>query len=93
MSTTFKKFASITVSAVTMVWALGGVFPFSAQAATVEELQAQIAQLLAQINLLQSQLTQQGGGASAGTSYNFTRDLTLGSVGEDVRALQQFLNA
>ena len=50
--------------------------------------------LLAQIQQLQAQLNAaQGGGSSMSTSYNFTRDLTVGSTGADVKALQQFLNA
>jgi hypothetical protein len=61
-----------------------------ASAATVEELQAQIASLLAQIQALQAQLAQ---AQPAAPSYTFTRDLTLGSKGDDVKALQQFLNS
>lgn len=30
---------------------------------------------------------------SGGSSYNFTRDFTTGSTGDDVKALQQFLNS
>lgn len=33
-----------------------------------------------------------GGSTTVGGSYNFTRDLTIGSTGEDVRMLQQALN-
>ncbi|MFA4999334.1 MAG: peptidoglycan-binding domain-containing protein [Parcubacteria group bacterium] len=59
---------------------------------TTEELQAQINALLAQISALQAQL---GGSTTGGSTstYNFTRDLTVGSTGEDVRALQQYLNS
>ncbi|QQR82849.1 peptidoglycan-binding protein [Candidatus Campbellbacteria bacterium] len=58
----------------------------TAQAATAEELQAQITALLAQISQLQ------GGSSAASTGcYAFTRDLTLGSSGADVTALQSYL--
>jgi len=57
----------------------------SASAATVEELQAMIAQLQAQIAALLGQST--GGAANCG----FTRDLTIGSTGSDVTCLQNYL--
>ncbi len=57
----------------------------SASAVTIDELQAQIQVLLAQLALLQGSQTTGG--------YTFTRNLTLGSTGADVKALQQFLNA
>jgi len=56
--------------------------------ATVEELQAQISALLAQIQTLQSQLAAVGG---TQTTPTFTRDLTVGSRGDDVTALQNLL--
>lgn len=55
-------------------------------AATIEELQALIMQLQAQLAAL-------SGGSGTGTGYQFTKNLTLGSTGADVKALQQFLNA
>jgi hypothetical protein len=58
---------------------------------SVTDLQAQIAALLAQIQTLQSNLSAQTGGGSM-MSASFTRDLTVGSTGSDVKALQQFLN-
>jgi len=61
-----------------------------AQAQSTADLQTQIAALLAQIQQLQAQLTAQQGGAAATT---FTRNLTVGSTGSDVKALQQFLNS
>jgi peptidoglycan hydrolase-like protein with peptidoglycan-binding domain len=57
-----------------------------ASAATVEDLQAQINALMAQLASLQ-------GGASTGGCYGFTADLTVGSQGADVVALQTFLEA
>jgi len=86
-----SKIASkIGVAAIALVTIVGvsGITP--ASAATADELQAQITALLAQISALQSQL---GGSTTGGTTYNFTRDLTLGSTGDDVKALQQFLNS
>ncbi len=62
---------------------LGGVR--TAQAATAQELQDQINALLAQIGSLQ--------GGSSTSCYSFTRDLTVGSQGADVTALQNYLAA
>lgn len=59
-------------------------FAPAASAQSNDDLQAQIAALLAQIASLQAQI---GGGASV----TFTRDLTLGSTGSDVTALQNWL--
>jgi hypothetical protein len=70
----------------------------SAQAATAEELQAQIAQLQAQLAGLTAQLggtttTTGGAGAPAAcVGITFTRNLTLGSTGADVKCLQVLLN-
>lgn len=52
-------------------------------AVTEEEIRKQIADLQAQIDAIESS---QG-------SYQFTRNLTVGSVGEDVRQLQIYLNS
>ncbi len=55
------------------------------KAATAQELQDQINALLAQISSLQ--------GGSSTSCYSFTRDLTVGSQGADVTALQNYLAA
>ncbi len=55
----------------------------SARAATVAELQAMIAQLTAQIAALS--------GSTAAPAASFTKDLTIGSTGADVTALQNWL--
>jgi peptidoglycan hydrolase-like protein with peptidoglycan-binding domain len=91
MSNTIKKISSIGLSMTTAVWLSGAamVLPV-ASAATVEELQAQINALLAQIQQLQQRLAQQ---VPVAPTYDFKRDLTVGSKGDDVKALQQFLNA
>jgi hypothetical protein len=60
--------------------------PAAKAADTSADLQAQITALLAQIAALQAQA---GGSASASTT--FTRDLTIGSSGADVTALQNWL--
>lgn len=60
--------------------------PAQAQTTTIAQLQAQINALLAQIAALQ-------GGTAVSAGYTFTRDLTIGSTGADVTALQQFLIA
>ncbi len=87
-----KKIVSIALAATLTVW-LVGALPTSA--ATADELQAQIASLLATIQALQAQLNSVSGGTgtATGSTYSFTRDLTLGSTGADVKALQQLLNA
>lgn len=60
----------------------------SATHASSGEIAQRIAALLAQIQILQAQLA-----ALQGSAVSFTRDLQLGSTGEDVRALQIYLNA
>ncbi len=72
------KVAGIAISATI---ALGAFAPV-ASAVTVAELQAQINALMAQLSSLQ-------GGASVGTT--FTMDMTIGSTGAQVSALQQVL--
>jgi len=77
-----KLFTSAVVF--TMVLSMVAV-PASAQ--TTAELTAQINALLAQIAQLQAQIA----GGSVGASTTFTTDLTVGSKGAEVTALQQFL--
>lgn len=78
-----KKITSLTVALVLVAGVFGAV---TASAATVSELQAMIASL-------QSQLSALGGTTStvASTATTFTSDLTIGSTGASVTALQQFL--
>jgi len=90
-----KKLVSAVLTATTVLWMVGAAALPLANAQTTTSLQAQIAALLAQIQTLQSQL----GTSSTGTTttsvgantYNFTSDLTVGSTGSAVTALQQFL--
>lgn len=86
MSKFATKFASISLSVVTAV-SLSGV---GSVAFAQTDLQAQIAALLAQIATLQAQLNASTGGTTV-SSYNFTRDLTVGAKGADVTALQNIL--
>ncbi|TAM80975.1 MAG: peptidoglycan-binding protein [Acidobacteria bacterium] len=85
-----KKLVSVVLTATTVVWGLGIATLPLANAQTTASLQAQIAALLAQIQQLQAQLNS-AKGTSTSTSYSFTRDLTVGSKGADVSALQQVL--
>ncbi len=71
----------------------GAVAP--AQAATAEELQAQISSLLATISALQAQLGTVSSGPSSpstGMGYVFSRNLKQGDTGTDVMNLQKVLN-
>jgi len=58
-----------------------------ASAQTTSAVQAQINQLMQEIDTLKASL----GTSSGGSSYDFTRNLTVGSTGADVGALQQIL--
>jgi len=68
----------------------------TAQALTVEELQAQIVALTAQLAALQSQLAGLGGTSSAAPAacagITFTQNLSQGVSGNDVKCLQALLN-
>ncbi|MFA6365232.1 MAG: peptidoglycan-binding protein [Candidatus Paceibacterota bacterium] len=82
MSKLTQKIATVSIAIVTIASLSGPVF------AQTADLQAQIAALLAQIQTLQAQLGSQSASTS---SYNFAKNLTLGSKGADVKALQSFL--
>ncbi|MEK9154586.1 MAG: peptidoglycan-binding domain-containing protein [Patescibacteria group bacterium] len=90
MSNNIKKFSAVALSITTAVWLFGAVAIMPASAQTVGDLQAQISALLAQIQALQQQL---GQAQQASPSYSFTKSLTIGATGDDVKALQQFLNS
>lgn len=70
---------------IALVLAVTFAFSFIAKGATVEELQAQIAALLAQIQALQAQLGQQ---TTTTGGYCFNTDLKLGMTSSDVKNLQ-----
>ena len=86
-----RKLISIALTVSTLAWGLGMAVLPVAGAQTTATLQAQIAALLAQINQLQGQLSSSTGTTTTTTSTTFSRDLTLGSRGADVTALQQML--
>lgn len=75
--------AKLSVAFVAVAMLLTMVAP--AKAATVEELQAMIAQLTAQLATLS------GSSTASSAAYNFTRSITVGSQGADVTALQNYL--
>ncbi len=76
------------------------IVPSAGQAATAEELAAQIAQLQTQLASLMGQLgttttttgTTSSTAPAACAGISFTRNLTLGSQGTDVQCLQALLN-
>jgi hypothetical protein len=92
-----KKLISAALTATTFAWAVGVAFMpvANAQTASSSSLEAQIAALLAQIQTLKTQLNTENGSTSTSTTttaaYSFTKDLTLGSTGADVTALQNLL--
>jgi hypothetical protein len=97
MSKLTKKVSTTIVSIATVVSlsGAGALLPMTAYGITVEELTAQINSLLATIASLQAQLAAMTGAPAAGTVPAIllsSGDLTLGSKGAAVKALQQFLN-
>ena len=85
-----RKIAAVGISITTAVWLSGAamIVPIaSAQTVDINALLAQIAQLQALVAQLQAA---QGGAVAACT---FSKDLTLGSTGDDVKCLQKYLNA
>jgi hypothetical protein len=90
-----KKLVSAVLTATTILSMAGfAALPVLANAQTTTSLQTQIAALLAQIQTLQGQLNASGSTtttSSGANTYNFTSDLTVGSTGSAVTALQQFL--
>lgn len=89
-----KKLVSVALSLSTVIWLSGAALAVpTAQAQSTADLQAQIAALLAQIQQLQSQLNSTGSTGTSSVSCSFTRALTVGSTGADVKCLQQYLNA
>ncbi len=83
-STSAKVIAGLVGLALAIVFV---VTPVTTKAQTIAELQAQINALLATIASLQGSV----GGTSGSMSYTFNSDLTVGSTGSDVVALQTYL--
>ncbi|MDE1970506.1 MAG: peptidoglycan-binding protein [Patescibacteria group bacterium] len=92
---TAAKVIAIGLSLTTAMWLSGAALalPTVAKAATVEELQAQIASLLQQITALQAQLSASTGASTASAACSFSRSLTVGSRGNDVTCLQGVLHS
>lgn len=91
MGTITKKLASVALSTATVAWISGfALLVPVASAQSTADLQAQINALLQQITALQAQLAAQT--PAAVVQCTFTRNLTVGVVGEDVKCLQKFLN-
>jgi hypothetical protein len=87
-----KKLVSAALTATTLLWMVGAAVLPVANAQSTASIQAEIANLLSQINQLQGQLgTTPATTASASMSYTYNHDLTVGSTGADVNALQQYL--
>jgi len=86
-----RKISVIGVSLMTVI-SVSGISPAFGQT-TAADIQAQINALLATIQALQAQLAGVQGTTPSTSTYTFTRDLTMGSKGDDVKALQQFLNS
>jgi len=90
-----KKIIAIATALTTVVMIAG---PSAAGAVTADELQAQINALLAQLSALQGQLATMGGtttpaAVSGCTITSFTRNLSQGATGDDVKCLQIILNS
>src|SRR3989344_3808105 len=93
MSKLRNKFVAASLSAITAFSMAGALVATPvANAQSTADLQVQIAALLAQIAALQAQLNASTGSGTS-VSCSFTRDLTVGSTGTDVKCLQQYLNA
>ena len=103
MSITNK--VTVGLVSIAFVFSLGVVnSAIAADDDDITKLQAQIAQLLEQIQGLQSTqggsssrtasgtYTTSSSGSSAACPYTWTRNLSIGSTGDDVRQLQRFLN-
>ena len=58
---------------------------------TIELLQQQVVQLQQQITARQAQISGGGSSSSPSDKCQFSRNITLGSKGEDIRCLQQYL--
>ncbi|MDP3727527.1 MAG: peptidoglycan-binding domain-containing protein, partial [bacterium] len=76
----------VSLSTAAMLSGVGALLPQVALAVTIDELLAQIAALQAQVTALQGASTPAG-------KCSFTRDLTVGVTGDDVKCLQQYLNS
>lgn len=92
-----KKATSIFVSLTTAIWlsGFGILMPIAAHGQSVTDLQAQIKSLNDMIAALQAQISGMSATPSSTSAgmCTFTKDLTVGSSGMDVKCLQQYLNS
>jgi hypothetical protein len=88
-----KKLVSAALTVATVLALAGSALLPSVAGAqtTTSSLATTIASLQAQIASLTAELNSSSGSTTTGTTYNFTSDLTVGSTGSAVTALQQFL--
>ena len=94
MSLSKSKITKLVTGFAGFAVALGfAVAPAIASADTAASIQAQINSLMSTIQSLQSQLSATTGGSTTVSGYMFNTNLTLGSKGPDVMALQKFLNS
>jgi len=107
MSNLSRKLVAVLLTGAILLFTGGAVLEASASSLTPQQIQSILSMLQAfgadqrTIANVQAALTgqpvsggqSQGGGSQASTAYTFTKDLTLGSRGPDVKALQQFLNS
>ena len=89
MSLTTKNIATVTVG-VAFILMASFAFATPAKAQTLEELQALVQSLLAQIAALQGQV---GTGTTGGSCFTFTSNHELGDQGGEVMQIQKFLNS
>ena len=89
-----KRLLSIATALTVAAMIVG---PGTANASAITDLQAQITALLATLSTMQAQLAVLQGGTPGGTVgctiTSFTRNLTVGSSGADVKCLQVVLNS
>ncbi len=90
-SNSISKVAAIVAASALVAMSFGGALAH-AQTTTTTTTSSQAASLEAQIASLQAQLAA-AQGTSASASVTFTRNLTIGSTGSDVTALQTWLIA
>lgn len=90
MTQTFASKALVAVVATAMIFS---AFVAPAKAATAEELQKMINDLMAQMAALQGGSTTGSTSAAGVCPFTWTRDLKTGATGADVMSLQKFLNA
>lgn len=92
--TSYKsKISFLLVGALLLVGAFSFFQQKFASAATQAELQQELLRLLSELQQLQAQIAQQQTQVEATAGFQFTRNLTVGSRGEDVQQLQKVLNA